>query len=390
MRTIVAVDVPEGTDPFMVHSTDSKRTRFRRFITMLKAVVSGSGVMQSRSSGGTRPAVWVGTAPASAIVTCAAVEAADTVTLNGTALTATQHNATGTVTAATAIADDTVTIDGVEFTAVAGAAVAGTATFSIDTGDNETAASLAAQINAYVPLQSIVTAKAAAAVVTIRAVTGGTAGNAITLESSDGATLAVSAATLENGATVASNQFDYVGTDTETATALCNAVAASATSLVSGQLVATNYAGTIALSSVAAGQTVSIGPVTFTAVSLTGNGIDEFAIGGTDTQDAVSLVTAINAHPFFKDKLIATSSTGTVTVRPYPNSSNSAHAFAISKSGAGITVTTSARTAAAFIVSNVKGLTGNQATIATSNGTRLAITGSLSRLAGGTRSTFTF
>lgn len=107
--------------------------------------------------------------------------------------------ATATVTAATALVGNTVTIDGTVFTAVAGAATPGDATFSIDTGNPETAASLVAQIKAHATASKKVTAKAAAAVVTLRARQPGTAGNALTLASS-GATLAVSGATLSGGA----------------------------------------------------------------------------------------------------------------------------------------------------------------------------------------------
>jgi phage tail sheath gpL-like len=81
------------------------------------------------------------------------------------------------------------------FTGQAGAVTPGTATFSVDTGDNACASSIAAQINAHAVASTKVRASASSAIVTLRAVKGGTAGNALTLASS-GSTLAVSGSTL--------------------------------------------------------------------------------------------------------------------------------------------------------------------------------------------------
>lgn len=108
-------------------------------------------------------------------------------------------SATGTVTAATAIATNTVTVNGLLYTAVAGAKADNTE-FSIDTGDNETAADLADSISNDTRVGTLndVTAVSASAVVTITSSVPGAASNAITLASS-GATLAVSGATLSGG-----------------------------------------------------------------------------------------------------------------------------------------------------------------------------------------------
>lgn len=107
--------------------------------------------------------------------------------------------ATGTVTCAAAAAADTVTINGVAFTAVAGAA--GANQFSIDGTDTADAAALAAAINASstAGISGIVSATSDGAVVTVSCMVPGKVGNAITLASSSGVTLAVSGAKLTGG-----------------------------------------------------------------------------------------------------------------------------------------------------------------------------------------------
>jgi len=115
--------------------------------------------------------------------------------------------ATGTITAATVVADDTVTVNGLVYTAVSGAKADNTE-FSVDTGNSAVATDLADSINNDTRVGTIttgVTALAASAVVTVSAVATGIGGNAITLASSDGGTLAVSGALLSGGR-------DFVGT----------------------------------------------------------------------------------------------------------------------------------------------------------------------------------
>lgn len=63
--------------------------------------------------------------------------------------------------------DDSVTIGATEFTAQAGAATPGDATFQAATGNNETAASLATQINAHATASTLVYAVASSATVTL-------------------------------------------------------------------------------------------------------------------------------------------------------------------------------------------------------------------------------
>lgn len=69
--------------------------------------------------------------------------------------------------------DDVITVGATAFTAQAGAATPGDATFRAATGNNETAASLAAQINAHAVASTKVYAVASAAIVTLYAVVEG-------------------------------------------------------------------------------------------------------------------------------------------------------------------------------------------------------------------------
>lgn len=107
--------------------------------------------------------------------------------------------ATGTVTCASAAAADTVTINGVAITAVSGTPA--NDQFDVSGNDTADATSLAAAINNSTTsgIKDIVTATSSGAVVTVKARVPGYIGNAITLASSNGTRLAVSAARLANG-----------------------------------------------------------------------------------------------------------------------------------------------------------------------------------------------
>jgi phage tail sheath gpL-like len=150
---------------------------------------------------------------ANTTIALAAIRAEDTIlsALNNNAGTITDITAnisinalkaTGTVTCASVDAGDTVTIDGRVYTAIAnGATPANSAEFSVSTTNTLCAANLVAAIIASEKndTTSKVTASNAAGVVTITARAEGTGGNAITLTSSDGTDLAVSGATLSGG-----------------------------------------------------------------------------------------------------------------------------------------------------------------------------------------------
>jgi len=110
--------------------------------------------------------------------------------------------AKGTVTADAVEADDTITIEGVTLTA-GSAQGSGDLDFDATGDDRATASSIVAAINdAGNGLSGTVVASnnsGLSAVVTVRAATAGTGGNALALASSNGTRLAVSGATLDGG-----------------------------------------------------------------------------------------------------------------------------------------------------------------------------------------------
>jgi phage tail sheath gpL-like len=106
--------------------------------------------------------------------------------------------ASGTVTCASVQALDTVTIAGVVLTAVSGAPAANE--FDISGTNTQAATSLKAAINANATLAQALSADSAIGVVTITCLENGDVGNLVTLASSDGTRLAVSAARLASGA----------------------------------------------------------------------------------------------------------------------------------------------------------------------------------------------
>lgn len=95
-------------------------------------------------------------------------------------------------------------------------------------------------------LVGVVTATRSNGVITFRAVTSGTGGNAITLAET-GTNIAKSAATLTNGATAANNQFDPGNSASTAAASFVTAVLASTTRKVSGLVTPSAVAGVVTL-----------------------------------------------------------------------------------------------------------------------------------------------
>lgn len=115
--------------------------------------------------------------------------------------------ASGTVTVATIIAADTITINGTVLTS--SATPSGEAQFLSTGSDTVVAAAVVACIIANSNLTGIVTASSALGVVTVSAYVKGLIGNAVTLASSNGTRLAVSAARLASGAGLGESPISY-------------------------------------------------------------------------------------------------------------------------------------------------------------------------------------
>lgn len=146
----------------------------------------------------------------------------------------TSTKATGTVTISSyanllTSAADTIAVAGTTFTAQAGAATLGTATFRAATSNDATAISLAAQINAHATASTKVIATADTGVVTITAVSGGTAANSYALVYTDngGGNIgaSVSGATLTGGDGLFLGGFDGVVGVSSTDKTICAAQA---------------------------------------------------------------------------------------------------------------------------------------------------------------------
>lgn len=303
---------------------------------------------------------------ASATLTVATAVVTNTVLVNGVTFTAIKQRATGTLTAVSAVALDTCVVGGLTFTGVAGATGVGKPTnFSIDTSDTACAADLVTQINAHPSLASVVKATSVAGVVTVRAVTSGTAGNSIVLTGTAVRLAASGSGTLAGGIAVANNEFDVSpgATDDQVAVDLARAINASTTTLVASYVraqrtasavvtayslilgtrgngiplsttggtitaSATRLAGatitdtdgvqascTLTLATVLNAQTVTINGVVYTAHTNT-QANDQFSIAGDDTADAAALALAINnSTTAGSAEIIATSAAAVVTVK---------------------------------------------------------------------------
>ena len=333
-------------------------------------------------------------------ITAAAVEALDTITINGTALTGKQQRATGTVTCATAVAGDTVTINGVTLTGTAGAVTLGERTFSVDTGDNETATSLAAQINALTDpaVSGKITATSSTDTVTLRAVDAGTGGNAYTLASSDGDTLAVSDETLTGGIAVANNEFEIVGTNTQVAADMARAINASTTAAISAHVRATSNAAVLniyAKYSGTPGNHITTASSDGTRLAVTGSaarllGGTEASSNGVQASAIVTCASVQNGDTVTVGGVVFTAHTDTEAANQFSiaggdnaTAASLAKMFNDSATALARDVLATASSAAVTFTSRRGGVCGNSITIATSNGSRLAITGSVSRLASG-------
>lgn len=183
----------------------------------------------------------------------------------------------------------------------------------------------------------------------------------------------------------AADQFDQSGTDTATATSLALAINSSVTALVSTYVEASNFAATITLATCLAGSRIFIGGYEFTAVTGTAfadTNVGRFDISGSDTADATALKNAINAHPRLQGVVVASSTAGVVTIRQRRGTASTIKLQKLDASGVTLSAAATAATATVLVSARLDSQAGNCMTWVSSNGTRLAVSGS-GRLTGG-------
>ena len=244
-----------------------------------------------------------------------------------------------TLTAATAVAGNTFSVvlaDGNTHTFIgkAGAATLGSAHFSVDTGNTETATSIAAQINGYAPFSGKVSATSSTSTVLLSSVDGNTftlTGTATKLAESNTGKLLVKSAipgyvgnaiTVKTLGTVATSTVTYVtpaGTHTVlvngvtvynatapataalTATAVAAAINASTDALVSGHVRALARAGVVHIFAKYPGT-----PGNAISLSVTGTGATaaharlqaatEASSGGAQATGTLTCASVLNGH----------------------------------------------------------------------------------------------
>lgn len=388
MNLSMQVSVGEGTDPFA--SSKSPRLKLQAVRRILKAIAGGGLLSRSAS----RPTVKAGTGHSSALLTLATCAAGTVVDVNGVPFTAITGDAvaandefdidgtdiadatdlcrainactnakvsgvveacnfTAIATLTTAVAGNKITIAGVTFTGKGGAVDLGSEYFSVDTGNNAAAASLAAQINAHAYLSTLVRAEAASAVVTIRqrrgttglqvtddntpiALTGVTAN--LMIATDDILVSAIGKGAVGNGVTVKTLGIGASATAT-VATAI-----ATDTLLVNGQQllgIVQRATQTLTCVTCIAGDTAVVNGVTFTCRASVADAGKDFltkAAATDDTGTAVSLAAAINASvdPLILGLITATSALGVVTVRAVA-AGTTANAYTTTTTGGTIT-----------------------------------------------------
>lgn len=394
-----------GTDASTPNFTS--KNIWKAFIAILKAIVT-SGVWTREQQ---RPTLRASVAGAQAVVTAATVVNGNNVTINGSAMTAAVHRSSQTLTCVSAIAGDTVVINSIVFTGVAGAATRGVANFSIDTSDTATAASIADQVNYYQITDPLVWGKSALGVVTLFAklepVTAAqaTATDAYTLTTTGG-TITAGGATFTGGAAAVNNEFDDKGNNATTAASLAANIALSSTALISGQVTGNNQSAIVTCASVSVNDWVNLrGEVLVAGVTATDSAgarittspPNSWCQASTDTNDAISLCNCINSHPRLGQLYYADNVAGAVTIHERsPTLGGGSYVTTIDGTRLAVTGTDPYKgggvfgsNASCLIESIASGQVGNAITIASSGGT-VAITGSISRLAGGTTVVSTF
>ncbi len=295
--------------------------------------------------------------------------------------------ATGTAQCTTVLADDTITVNGLLYTAVSGTPAEDE--FDIDTGDDETATSLATQITADTRSGTLndVTATATTDTVTMTQTVTGVGGNATTL-AQVGDTITLSGATFSGGSdpdnvtingnlytAVAGTKTDFTeftmsGTDTVNATDLAHSIHNDTRSGTSGDLSASSSSAIVTATtdvSGTGGNAITLvssdgtrigvsgsGTLTggVTAETITVNGLAYTAISGskgtdntkfsTDVDDdatATSLADSItnDTRAGTLNDVTATATTDTVTMTQTVSGAGG-KATTLAETGSGITI----------------------------------------------------
>lgn len=212
----------------------------------------------------------------------------------------------------------------------------------------------------------------------------------------DTVTLNGAAMTAESGAP-SGDQFDISGTDAAAARSFVTQLNASATAALAQHFAAACRKVIVTAASVIAGDWIQLGLTTIRArtqaTDASAGGVrdtlqpdDYFSLSDSDTHCAVSICNCINTHPKLKEKYYAVNSSGAVSIFERPPEATDAPKVATSdgtRLAITSTLTAFADNATILIQAKEPGYAGNAKTIASSNGTRLPIAGSASRLAGG-------
>lgn len=181
------------------------------------------------------------------------------------------------------------------------------------------------------------------------------------------------------------NEWDQSGNATAEAVSLAAAITGTATAIVAKHVEASNWSGSVALSTCTAGTSIFINNHEFRAIASANStpqaNPGDFAISGTDDADGTALANAINGHPVLSHDVVASNSSGTVTIRQ--RRGTSAYGLIKCVPLGSQTVTQFASGATILLSAKQPGQTGNAVTLAESTaGARLAV--SAARLSGGT------
>lgn len=296
---------------------------------------------------------------------------------------------TGTVTCATAIQGNSATINGLVYTAVDGTPADFTE-FSVDTGNNETATSLAAAINGDARSGTLgdVSASPSSAVVTLTSDQAGTAGDATTLVSS-GATLAVSGATFSGGVNVDTctingllytavagaksdnTEFSIDTSDNATATDLADSITNDSRSGTLGDQTASPSTNVVTI-------TTDVAGVAGDAVTLASNDGVTLAVSGATLASGVDADTCTVNGLLYTGVAGAKSDNTEFSIDTSDNATATDLALSITndaRSGTLNDVTAAESTNVVTCTQTVAGVSGNATTLVSSDGVTLAVSG---------------